>query len=285
MNIDLRREALKHAMPWLATAVLLIIWEIACIVFEVPEIGLTRNRLRATLFAKLALVERAPEITDGSHRLGKMAMLLERHIPDLTLPTARRAAIRDRFGDGLHSRLQTHEVRSTKHSLKVLRSGLVYGEEGKVELALFHRSELRARSQVRGEHARCGDCVELHVLVALERLDHRNHAVRDPRCFRIPSEHSRNRHRQRRREILSFDRERAEEILELRVHALFDFRRWRVGERGPTKSARALLGSGRRTTSAAQSGFGHARILPNHSSTSRFRRPSASSHCVEICWR
>ena len=29
-------------MPWLATAVLLIIWEIACIVFDVPEIILPR---------------------------------------------------------------------------------------------------------------------------------------------------------------------------------------------------------------------------------------------------
>ncbi len=35
---DFRREALRHAMPWLATAVLLVIWEIACIVFDVPEI-------------------------------------------------------------------------------------------------------------------------------------------------------------------------------------------------------------------------------------------------------
>ena len=47
---DLRREALKHAMPWLATAVLLIIWEIACIVFEVPEIILPRPTKIFTVF-------------------------------------------------------------------------------------------------------------------------------------------------------------------------------------------------------------------------------------------
>ncbi len=50
MSSDLRREALKHAMPWLATAVLLIIWEIACIVFEVPEIILPRPTKIFTVF-------------------------------------------------------------------------------------------------------------------------------------------------------------------------------------------------------------------------------------------
>jgi len=47
---DLRREALRHAMPWLATAVLLIVWEIACIVFEVPEIILPRPTKIFTVF-------------------------------------------------------------------------------------------------------------------------------------------------------------------------------------------------------------------------------------------
>ena len=37
-------------MPWLATAVLLIIWEIACIVFEVPEIILPRPTKIFTVF-------------------------------------------------------------------------------------------------------------------------------------------------------------------------------------------------------------------------------------------
>ena len=36
---DLRREALRLAMPWLATAILLAIWELACIVFDIPEIN------------------------------------------------------------------------------------------------------------------------------------------------------------------------------------------------------------------------------------------------------
>ena len=39
---ELQREVLKHAMPWLVLAVLLIVWEIACIVFNVPEIILPR---------------------------------------------------------------------------------------------------------------------------------------------------------------------------------------------------------------------------------------------------
>ncbi len=36
------REILRIAMPWLAMAVLLVLWELACIVFEVPEIILPR---------------------------------------------------------------------------------------------------------------------------------------------------------------------------------------------------------------------------------------------------
>jgi NitT/TauT family transport system permease protein len=39
---DWRRNALRIAMPWLAIAVLLVVWEIACIVFDVPEILLPR---------------------------------------------------------------------------------------------------------------------------------------------------------------------------------------------------------------------------------------------------
>jgi NitT/TauT family transport system permease protein len=38
VNGDLRREALKLAMPWLVMAGLLVVWEIACRVFDVPEI-------------------------------------------------------------------------------------------------------------------------------------------------------------------------------------------------------------------------------------------------------
>ena len=38
MNGDLKREALRLAMPWLVTAGLLIVWEVACVAFDVPEI-------------------------------------------------------------------------------------------------------------------------------------------------------------------------------------------------------------------------------------------------------
>lgn len=39
---DLRREVLRIAMPWLAMAGLLIVWEVTCIVLDVPEIILPR---------------------------------------------------------------------------------------------------------------------------------------------------------------------------------------------------------------------------------------------------
>ena len=39
---ELRREALKIAMPWLVLAALLVVWEIACVAFAVPEIILPR---------------------------------------------------------------------------------------------------------------------------------------------------------------------------------------------------------------------------------------------------
>lgn len=38
----LRREVLRYAMPWLVMAALLAVWEVACIVFDVPEIILPR---------------------------------------------------------------------------------------------------------------------------------------------------------------------------------------------------------------------------------------------------
>ena len=37
-----QREALKIAMPWLVLAVLLIVWEVCCIVFNIPEIILPK---------------------------------------------------------------------------------------------------------------------------------------------------------------------------------------------------------------------------------------------------
>jgi len=39
---DWRRNALRIAMPWLVIAVLLVVWEVACIVFDLPEILLPR---------------------------------------------------------------------------------------------------------------------------------------------------------------------------------------------------------------------------------------------------
>jgi NitT/TauT family transport system permease protein len=42
MDAGMKREALRLAMPWLVMAVLLIVWEICCVVFDVPEIILPR---------------------------------------------------------------------------------------------------------------------------------------------------------------------------------------------------------------------------------------------------
>lgn len=54
---DLRREALRHTMPWLVMAVLLIVWEIACIVFDIPEIILPRpTRIFAVFVARFDIL-------------------------------------------------------------------------------------------------------------------------------------------------------------------------------------------------------------------------------------
>ncbi|HTR85180.1 MAG TPA: ABC transporter permease [Reyranella sp.] len=42
MSADLRREILRLAMPWIAVAVLLGLWELACTAFDLPEILLPR---------------------------------------------------------------------------------------------------------------------------------------------------------------------------------------------------------------------------------------------------
>jgi NitT/TauT family transport system permease protein len=39
---EVRREVLRHAMPWLVMAGLLIVWEVACVAFDIPEILLPR---------------------------------------------------------------------------------------------------------------------------------------------------------------------------------------------------------------------------------------------------
>src|SRR5262249_50424957 len=49
---DVRREALRIAMPWLATALLLILWELACIAFDIPEILLPRPSKIFVVFAQ-----------------------------------------------------------------------------------------------------------------------------------------------------------------------------------------------------------------------------------------
>src|SRR5262245_17610824 len=42
MDTAMRREILRLAMPWLVLAGLLIVWEVACTVFDVPEILLPK---------------------------------------------------------------------------------------------------------------------------------------------------------------------------------------------------------------------------------------------------
>ena len=46
----LQRELLKHAMPWLVLAALLVVWEVACIVFAIPEIILPKPTKIFTVF-------------------------------------------------------------------------------------------------------------------------------------------------------------------------------------------------------------------------------------------
>lgn len=53
----LQREVLKHAMPWLFLAALLILWELACIVFDIPEIILPRpTRVFAVFVARFDIL-------------------------------------------------------------------------------------------------------------------------------------------------------------------------------------------------------------------------------------
>jgi NitT/TauT family transport system permease protein len=54
---ELRREALKHAMPWLVMAGLLIVWELCCIVFDVPEIILPKpTKVFAVFFQRFGVL-------------------------------------------------------------------------------------------------------------------------------------------------------------------------------------------------------------------------------------
>lgn len=54
---ELRREALKIAMPWLVLAGLLIVWEIACVVFSIPEIILPRpSKVFAVFFQRFDIL-------------------------------------------------------------------------------------------------------------------------------------------------------------------------------------------------------------------------------------
>ncbi len=53
----LRREALRLAMPWLFLAILLGIWEVACVVFDLPEILLPRpSRIFVVFFERLDIL-------------------------------------------------------------------------------------------------------------------------------------------------------------------------------------------------------------------------------------
>ena len=47
-------RALRHAMPWLATLVLLVLWELACVAFDIPEILLPRPSLVVQVLIKRA---------------------------------------------------------------------------------------------------------------------------------------------------------------------------------------------------------------------------------------
>jgi len=42
MGAGVRREILRLAMPWIAVAILLVLWELACVEFDLPEILLPR---------------------------------------------------------------------------------------------------------------------------------------------------------------------------------------------------------------------------------------------------
>jgi NitT/TauT family transport system permease protein len=52
-----QRNALRIAMPWLAIAVLLLVWEVACIVFDLPEILLPRpSKVFAVFIARFDIL-------------------------------------------------------------------------------------------------------------------------------------------------------------------------------------------------------------------------------------
>ncbi len=53
----LQREVLKHAMPWLVLAAFLVIWQIACVVFDVPEIILPKpTKIFAVFIARFDIL-------------------------------------------------------------------------------------------------------------------------------------------------------------------------------------------------------------------------------------
>ena len=57
MNGDMRREVLKYAMPWLVVAFLLIVWQIACTTFDVPEILLPKpSRIFVVFWQRLDIL-------------------------------------------------------------------------------------------------------------------------------------------------------------------------------------------------------------------------------------
>ncbi len=57
MNDDMRREVLKYAMPWLVVAGLLLVWQIACTAFDVPEILLPKpSRIFVVFWQRLDIL-------------------------------------------------------------------------------------------------------------------------------------------------------------------------------------------------------------------------------------
>jgi NitT/TauT family transport system permease protein len=56
---EFQREVLKHAMPWLVMAILLVVWQIACIAFDVPEIILPKpTRIFAVFYERFDILLR-----------------------------------------------------------------------------------------------------------------------------------------------------------------------------------------------------------------------------------
>ena len=129
---DFRREALRIAMPWLATAVLLVIWELACIVFDVPEkqspvvAGNRLVTLRARRSQKGRCLSRLTQFTQDAPepdaRLRVRGICVQRspiealgalEVPLLVLDSHLTAGRLDSLNDALNSRRGKDFVKAT----------------------------------------------------------------------------------------------------------------------------------------------------------------------------